>query len=154
MYLFLSQKEWGSLKCTVFIIYIDRKLAVIYCLSNSFSSSMLTSKKCWFQLCVLSEYYNYFYRILAAISILSTLLYISRMLKFVAIQFCQRIFFQRVSEHQLPWNKLLIKETIFSEQHQLYWKESSYLKQLFFRRKIFFRILSCLEQLLPSNNFS
>ena len=100
------------------------------------------------------RYYNYFYRILAAISILSTLPYISRMLKFVAIQFCQRIFFQRVSEHQLPWNKLLIKETIFSEQHQLYWKESSYLKQLFFRRKIFFRILSCLEQLLPSNNFS
>ena len=40
-------------------------------------------------------------------------------------------------------NKLLIKAAIFSEQHQLYWNESSHLKQL----------PSCLVQLLLANTY-
>ena len=73
-------------------------------------------------------------------SIISTVLYIILTLNFASIQFCQQTFFQRISEHQSPWNKLLMEAVIFSEQHQLYWKESSYLKQLPYCRKIFFQI--------------
>ena len=54
-----------SLKIIVFIL--TGELADIQCLNNSFSSIMFISEKCWFQLCVLSKYYNHFYRILAAI---------------------------------------------------------------------------------------
>ena len=66
-------------------------------------------------------------------------------LKFAAIQFYQHPFFQRISEHQLPWNKFLIKAAVFSEQHRLYQNKSSHLKQIFFRRNIFFKIPACLE---------
>ena len=87
-------------------------------------------------------------------SILSTVLYIFQTLKFAAIQFYQNTFFQSISEHQSPWNKLFIKAAVFSEQHRLHWNDSSHLKQLRFRRKNFFRIPSCLEQLLLHNNYS
>ena len=68
-----------------------------------------------------------------------------QMLKFAAIQFYQHPFFQRISEHQSPWNKFLIKAVVFSEQHRLYQNESSHLKHIFFRRIIFFKIPTCLE---------
>ena len=73
-------------------------------------------------------------------------------LKFATIQFYQHTFFPCISEHHSPWNKPLIKAAIFSKQHQLYWNESSHLKPLLSRRKSFFRIPSCLEQPLLSNN--
>ena len=66
-------------------------------------------------------------------------------LKFAAIQFYQHPFFQRISEHQLPGNNFLIKAAVFSEQHRLYQNKSSHLKQIFFRRNIFFKIPTCLE---------
>ena len=69
------------------------------------------------------------------LSTLSTFLYISR---------CQNLQSSFL---------LLIEVAIFSEQHRLYWNESSHLKQLLLCRKIFFRIPSCLEQLLLSNNY-
>ena len=75
-------------------------------------------------------------------------------LKFAAIQFYQHPFFQRISEHQLPGNNFLIKAAVFSEQHRLYQNKSSHLKQIFFRRNIFFKIPTCLEQLLLPNNYS
>ena len=78
----------------------------------------------------------------------STVLYIFPMLKFTAIPLCQHTFLQRISEHQLPRNKLLIKAAIFLEQHRLYWNESSHLKELLFHGKIFFGIPSCLSYFL------
>ena len=48
---------------------------------------------------------------------------------------------------------MFFEGAIFSEQHQLYRNEGSHLKQLLFRRKIFFRIFNCLEQLLLSKNY-
>ena len=47
----------------------------------------------------------------------------------------------------------VIEPAIVSEQYQLYCNERSHLKQLYFRKKNFFRTPSCLEQLLPSNNY-
>ena len=61
--------------------------------------------------------------------------------------------FQRISEHQSPRNKQLIQAAISSEQHGLYWNDSSHFKQLLFRRKIYFRLSSCLEQILLFNNY-
>ena len=52
-----------------------------------------------------------------------------------------------------PWNRFITKAPIFSEKHWLYWNESHHLKQLPFRRKIFFRIPSCMEKLSLSNNY-
>ena len=49
--------------------------------------------------------------------------------------------------------KLLIAQAIFSEQYHLNWNESSHLKWLLFRKMIFFRIPSCLKQLLFNNYF-
>ena len=71
-------------------------------------------------------------------SILSTVLHVFLTLKFADIQFCQRTFFKHNSEHQSPWNKLPMEESIFSVQHQLYWSESNRVKQILFRRNIFF----------------
>ena len=71
-------------------------------------------------------------------SILSTVLHVFLTLEFAAIQFCQRTFFQRISEHKSPWKKL-IKAAVFSEQHRFYWNESSYLKELLLQKKVFFQ---------------
>ena len=71
--------------------------------------------------------YNYFLEY-SQTSIFSTVLCIFLTFKFSAIQFGQRTFFRGVSEHKSPWNKLLIEAAIFSEQHRLYWNESSHLK--------------------------
>ena len=57
-------------------------------------------------------------------------------------------FFQLISEHQSPWNKILIKAAIFTEQHRLGWNDS-----YFFVENFFFRIPGCLEQILFSNNY-
>ena len=86
-------------------------------------------------------------------SILSKILCIFLTLKFAAIQFGWRTFLQLISEHQSPKNKLIIKAAMFSEQYRLSIIDSSHLKQLLFCRKIFFRIPSCLEQPLLSNNY-
>ena len=63
---------------------------------------------------------------------------------------CQK--FLCISEYQSRWNRV-IESAVVSEQYQLYCNERSHLKQLYFRKKNFFRTLSCLEQLLPSNNY-
>ena len=86
-------------------------------------------------------------------SILSTVLHIFLTLRFAAIQFYGRNF-QPISEHQSPWNKFLIKAAVFSEQHRLYWNKNSHLKLLLFCRQKFLRILSCLEQILLSTDYS
>ena len=105
-----------SLKGSVFIL--TGELAVIDCLSNSFSSICLFPKKVGSSYVFFHRHYIYFYRILAAIH--SFILYIFVTLKFAAINFCQRTFFQRILELQSPRNKLLIEPVIFSEQHRLY----------------------------------
>ena len=91
-------------------IYFDRRTCY-HPLSNSFSNRS----------------YNYFLEY-SQTSIFSTVLCIFLTFKFSAIQFGQRTFFRGVSEHKSPWNKLLIEAAIFSEQHRLYWNESSHLK--------------------------
>ena len=113
-------------KGTVFIL--TGELAVIHCLSNSFTS----------------RYHKYLQP-----SILSMVQCIFLKFKFAAIQFGQCTFFQRI----LPWNKLIIKATIFSEQHQLYfiWEQS--LEAATYSLKYFFRIPRCPEKLLLSNNY-
>ena len=79
-----SELRIHSLNGTIFIL--TGELAVIHCLSNSFSS----------------RYCNHFLEYSQA-SILSTVLCIFLMLlKFAAIQFGQRTFFQRISERQSP----------------------------------------------------
>ena len=87
-----------SLNGTTFIF--TRELAVIRCLSNSFSSS----------------YCNYLLEYSQA-SILSTVLCIFPMLKFAAIQFGKLTFFQRNSGHYSRWNKLITEAAIFPEQN-------------------------------------
>ena len=89
-----------SLNGTIFIF--TGELAVIRCLSNSFGS----------------RYCNCFLEYSQA-SILLTVLCIFLMLKFAAIQFGKRTFFQRNSGHQSRWNKLIIKTAIFPEQNWL-----------------------------------
>ena len=122
-----------SLKGIVFIL--TGELAVIYCLSKSFSSS----------------YYNYSLEYLQS-SILPTVLYIFLTFKFAAIQFGSCPFFQCFSKYQPLSKKLVIKAAILSEQHRLNWNENSHLKQLLFQI-LFFRIPSCLKQLLLSSNY-
>ena len=57
------------------------------------------------------KYRNYFYRRLAAIHFFNV-----------------TDFFSDVkTSNQLPWNKLLIKIATYTEQHRLYWIESSHL---------------------------
>lgn len=131
-----------SLMGTVFILI--RKFEVVHCLSNYFSSTKIISKKRLAPAVFFQRYYNYFHIILAAIHF-STLRYVSLTLQFAATQFCQRTFFQCILEHQSPSNKLLIKATIFSEQHRLYWNESCYLKQYFSAERFFSEYRSCLE---------
>ena len=75
-------------------------------------------------------------------------MYIFLTLKFAAIQFCQRTFFQRNSEHQSPQNKLFIEGAIFSDQH----REQPF-EAATFLQKDFFKIPGCLEQLLFSNYY-
>ena len=58
-----------------------------------------------------SRYCNYFLEYSQAF-ILLTVLCIFLTLKFAAIQFGQRTFFQCIWEHQSPWNKLIIKAAI------------------------------------------
>ena len=60
-------------------------------------------------------------------SILLTVLFIFLTLKFAVIHFCQRTFFQCISEQQSQRNKLLIEAALFSEQHRSYQNESSHL---------------------------
>ena len=80
--------------------------------------------------------------------ILSTVLYIFLTLKFAAIQFYKRTFFQCISEHESPCNKFLMEAVVFLEEHRLYWNKSRHLQQSLFHKKNSFRIPSCLEQLL------
>ena len=54
-----------SLKDTVFIL--TGELAIIHCLSNSPSSTMFIPEKSWLHYAFFQRYYNYFYKILAAI---------------------------------------------------------------------------------------
>ena len=112
-----------SLNGTVFIL--TGELAVIHCLINSFSS----------------RYFNYSLEYSPA-SILSTVLCIFLMVKFEAIQFGQRTFFQGISEHQPLCNTSNLLSM------QLYFQSSIYFNDMRdFRREIFFRITSCLDQL-------
>ena len=74
-------------------------------------------------------------------SILSTVLYIFLTVKFAVIKFCQRTFFKRISEHQSPWNKLLIEASTFPEQYRLYWNENSDFEAATFPQKDFFQIV-------------
>ena len=96
--------SWSICFCrsngTIFVL--TGQLAVIYCLSISFSS----------------RYYDHFLEY-SQPSILLTLLCIFLMLKVAAIKFSQRTFLQRILEHQSPWNKLIIEVDIFPEQYQL-----------------------------------
>ena len=63
--------------------------------------------------------------------------------KIAVIQFGQRTFFQPISEHQSPWKILIIEAAIFPEQQWLQWNEKC-------SRYIFFRALSCQEQVISS----
>ena len=99
VYLFLSQALVHSLNGTIFTF--TGELAVIHCLSNSFSS----------------RYCNYFLEYSQA-SIILTVLYIF-LLKFAAIQLGKHPFLQRNSGHQSLWNKLIIKTAVFPEQNWL-----------------------------------
>ena len=88
-------------------------------------------------------------------SIHLTVLYIFLTLKFAAIQFHQRTFLERISEHKSLWSKLRIETSIYFQSSIDYIKMrvatwSSY----FFAEIFFFRIPSCLEQLLFPNNCS
>ena len=125
-----------SLKGTVF--NLTGELLAIHCLSNSFSRQQ---QYVYFQKRLVPAMRSFRGTIIISIeysqiSILSKALHIFLTLKFAAIQFCQRTFFLRISGYQSPRkkNKLLIEAAIFSEQHRLYWNESSY----FFGKKIFF----------------
>ena len=69
-------------------------------------------------------------------------------LKFAVIKFCQRTFFKSISEHQSPWNKLLIEASTFPEQYRLYWNESSHFEAATFSRKDFFQIGVCSSYFL------
>ena len=121
-----------SLQVSVFILI--RELAVNHCLSISSSSTMFIFRKSGSSSAFFQMHYKYLYRILAAIHSFNDIAHFSDICKFAAIQFWQRSFFHRISEHQSSWNKFLIEAAVFSEQHRLYWKESSGLKQLLFRR--------------------
>ena len=139
------------LKVTVFIL--TGELAVNHCLSNSFSRSIFISRKKFLPaMCSFKGTVIISIKYLQP-SIPSRVLYIFLTLKFAAIKFCQRTFFQRISEHQSTWIKLLIEAAKFSGQYRLYWNESSHLKQLLFCRKISIRIPSFQEQLLLFDNY-
>ena len=64
------------------------------------------------------------------------------------MKFCQRTFFKSISEHQSPWNKLLIEASTFPEQYRLYWNESSHFEAATFSRKDFFQIGVCSSYFL------
>ena len=135
------------------VFTLTGELTIIHCLSNSFSSSMFISKK---KLIPAMRSFKGT-RIISAEfsqpSILSTVLHIFLTLKFADIQFCQRTFFKHNSEHQSPWNKLPMEESIFSVQHQLYWSESNRVKHTFSQKYFFFRILGRLDHLLLFKNY-
>ena len=66
--------------------------------------------------------------------ILSTVLYIFLTLRFTAIQFYQRTFFQRISEHQPPWNKFLIEAAVnidYTEMRAATWSSYIFAKIIF-----------------------
>ena len=76
-----------------------------------------------------------------------------RTLKFAGIQFHQHTFFQGISEHKSPWNKLLIEAAIFRIASILRkWQQP--LQAATFSFKDFFRTPTCLEQLLLPNNYT
>ena len=85
-------------------------------------------------------------------SILLTVLYIFPSLKYAVIQFCQRTSFQRISEDQSPWNKLLIKAAYCQSGINYIEMRAATWSSYFFVEK-FFRTPSCLEQLHFSNNY-
>ena len=135
MYLFLSQKEWqSSIPCRV--LYLFWQENVLLCIARSILSPVaclfpkhLVPAMCSFKDIIIFREYS-------QSSLFSMVLCIFPTLKFGTMQFCQRAFFQHILEHQPPLNKLRIEAAIFSEQHRLYWNESSQLKQLTFRRKV------------------
>ena len=123
-----------SLKGSVFILL--RKFAIIHCLRISSS--------------IAGWYYNYLYNILAAIHFFNGIVHFSD--------------FRIWSHIILPTHFLLAylrtPVTVKQISHRCSCilratrNENSQLKQLLFRRKILFKIPSCLEQLLLSNNYS
>ena len=119
-----------SLQVSPFILI--GKFAVNHCLSISSSSTMFILRKSGSSSAFFQMHYKYLYRILAVIHSFNDIAHFSDICKFAAIQFWQRSFFYRISEHQSSWKKFLIEAAVFSEQHRLYWNESSCLKQLFF----------------------
>ena len=118
-----------SLKVIIFVL--TGELAVTYCLIYSFSS----------------RYHNYFLEYWQP-SILSKLFCIFLMLKFGVVRFGQRSVFQNTShrETNLLSKHLYFQSSInYNEMRAATW--SSYF---FAKRFFFFRIPSCLQQLLPS----
>ena len=119
VYLLLSQKRMTviySLKCTVFIL--TGELAVIHCLSNSFSSNMVILKKTIGSSCAFFQgYHNCFYRILAAIHSFNGTIHFSDVKicsNPILLTLLLSVYFR------IPVKaKLLIEAAIFPKQHLL-----------------------------------
>ena len=128
--MFLSRKEWKSSILWRILFILTGYLGVIH-----FGNGMLISKKFVLVMCSFKGIMIVSKDDLQP-SILSTVPYIFSDVK---ICFCQRTFFQRISEYQLPWIKLLIKGARFPEQHRLYWNESCHFfwSGAFFNANIF-----------------
>ena len=114
---------------------------------------MFISTKVGSSYAFLQRYYNYLYRIVAAIHSFNDIVHFSDV-KTCSHPILLMHFLSGYFRTSVTWNEFLIEVAVFSEQHRLYWNESSHLKQLISCTKNFFRISSCLEQLLLRNNNS
>ena len=127
VYLYLSQKKWQSsiIWNVLYLFWQENLQSSIFWVTLS-AVACLFSKKVGSSCAFFQRYYNYFYRIAAAIHSLNGTAHFSD------IQFCQRTFFQRISERLSTWNRLLIEAAMFSKQPQFHWDESSHLNSYFF----------------------
>ena len=127
VYMYLSQKEWQTsiIWNVLYLLWQENLHSSIFWVILS-AVACLFSKKVSYSCAFYQMYYNYFYRIAAAIYSFNGAVHFSD------IQFCQRTFFQRISEHLSTWNRLPIEAAMFSKQHQFYWDESSHLNSCFF----------------------
>ena len=134
----MSQKDWQS--------FIFWRASYLFCWEN------LQLSIVWVFVPAVLSGTKINYIVYSQQSIFSTVLYIFLTLEFEAIQFYQRtssVFKNTVTVKEISYrSRCILRGTSIITK----WEQP--LEGAIFRRKIFFKIASCPEQLLLSNNYS
>ena len=134
----MSQKDWQS--------FIFWRASYLFCWEN------LQLSIVWVFVPAVLSVTKINYIVYSQQSIFSTVLYIFLTLEFEAIQFYQRTF--SVFKNTVTVKEISYRSRCILRGTSIITKWEQPLEGAIFWRKIFFKIASCPEQLLLSNNYS